>query len=123
MASPAARLPGAGTTAQARTEISNAAKALIRALAALGGVQSDEAQAVLGALNQLKKVVGEVDEGIGQSEIKSLLAGAEAARPGPGAMGPMSPAAPRPFAAAGMPFNPSGGAPGGAPSMGMGGGL
>jgi hypothetical protein len=102
-------------------ELSNATRSLIKALNILGNVQSDEAGAILKALDQLKRVTPDVDEGIGQSELKSLMSSAQSAVPGQGAaaggapgMGPMGmmPPAPRPMAAAGMPFNP------GAPPMG-----
>jgi hypothetical protein len=114
-ATPPARLPGAGLVAQARIELSNATRSLIKALNILGNVQSDEAGAILKALDQLKRVTPDVDEGIGQSEMKSLMASAESAVPGKGAaapgapMGPMGmmPPSPRPMAAAGMPFNPA----------------
>lgn len=116
-ATPPARLPGAGLVAQARVELAQATRSLIKALNILGNVQSEESGAILKALEQLKRVTPDVDEGVGQSELKSLMASAESAVPGKGAaapggpggpMGPMSPMGPRPVAAAGMPFNPAG---------------
>lgn len=113
---------GAGTKAQARVELANATRALIKALDILKDVQSEESRAILKALDSLAKVTPDVDEGVSQSEVKAMMAGAETAKPGPGAMpgGMMGggagmglgPGAPRPFAAAGMPFNPAMGAGG-----------
>jgi hypothetical protein len=115
-ATPPARLPGEGLKAQARVELSNATRALIKALSVLREVQSDEAQAALGALKLLAKVTPDVDDAVGASEVKSLMAGAETAKPGIGAGGagsgpsmPIGPMGPRPVAAAGLPFGPMGG--------------
>jgi len=111
---------GEGLKAQARIELSNATRSLIKALGILKDVKSEESRAILKALDSLAKVTPDVDEAVGQSEIKSLLAGAETAVPGRGA-GVPAPAGmgigggpPRPMAAAGMPF-------GGMPTPPMGG--
>src|SRR5262245_40963144 len=99
MATPPARMMGEGSKTQARVELSNAVRSLIKALGILRDVQSDESKAILKALDNLAKVTPDVDEGVSQSEIKAMLAGAETAKP-PGAgsapgMPPIGPMGPR----------------------------
>lgn len=124
MATPPARLQGEGVKAQARVELSNAVRSLIKALSVLREAGSEESQAIISALKSLSRVTPDVDEGVSQSEIKSLLAGADTAKPGPGVpsgAGPapagVGPMGPRPMAVAGMPFGMNQGVP--APTPGM----
>src|SRR5262245_48501170 len=114
MATPPARLPGEGVKAQARVELNNMVRAGIRILKLLNEVSSEEGKAVLTALKALAPVTPDVDDGVSQSEVKSLLASAETAMPGPGAgaapagggmaRAPLGPMGPRPQAIGGMPF-------------------
>lgn len=102
--------------------MSNAVRSLIKALSVLREVQSDEAQAIISALKSLSRVTPDVDEGVSQSEIKALLAGAETATPGPGARppapgGPIGPMGPRPSPVAGMGFGMNQPVPGPMPGM------
>jgi hypothetical protein len=104
MATPPARTMGDGSKAQARVQLGRAVQSLIDSLKILREVQSDEAKAILKALDALAKVTPDVDEGVSQSEVKAMLAGAETAMPGrggagsaPGMQGPIGPAGPRPM--------------------------
>lgn len=87
MATPPAQSMGGGMTAQVRVEINNVVKSLIRIMGMLKEVHSEEARAVMKALQAMEKVTPDVDEGVSQSEIKALMASAQTAAPGPGAAG------------------------------------
>lgn len=85
----AASPPGqAGLKAQARVKMTQGTKMLIEALAILKEVSSDEGKALIAALKVLGPVVPDVAEGLGQSEIASMMSGAQAVRPAgpPGTM-------------------------------------
>jgi hypothetical protein len=70
--------------ARARVKWSQAGKDLIDGLAMVKPEQlgSDEVKAVIGALKMLAPVMPEVAEGLGHSEIQSMLAGAQGVKPG-----------------------------------------
>jgi len=77
--------PQEGLRAQSRIKIGNAAKMLTDTLGTLkGDLNSEEGKAVLNALKALAPVVPEVAEGMGQTEIQSMLAQAQPVKPGPG---------------------------------------
>lgn len=111
-ATPPMGQPGAGMQAQARVELNNAVRGLIRALGMLREVRTDEARAILKALQALEKVTPDVEEAVSNSEMRALLASAQTA-PGPGGGGvpgrastpaPLGPRSPQPMAVAGLPF-------------------
>lgn len=126
MATPPAATMGAGMTAQVRVELNNVVKSLTRILGMLKEVKSEEARAVMKALQAFEKVMPDVDDGVSQSEVKSLMSSAETAMPGPGAGantgapgGGLGPRPPSPMATAGMPFG-GGGANASVPIPGLG---
>lgn len=108
-ATPPARLQGEGATAQSRVAVNNAARLLKQALGTVE-LNSDIGKAILTALKALAPVTPEVDDGVSQSEIRSLLASADTAKgpggapPAPSGGGGLGPMPPRPMAMAGMPF-------------------
>lgn len=77
-----------GLRSQARVKLSEAGKLLIEALSVLKEIGSEEGKATLAALKALAPVMPDVEEGLGHSEIQSMLAGAQSVRPAPG--GPSS---------------------------------
>jgi hypothetical protein len=82
--SPASAPPQEGLRAQARVKLGEAAKLLIDALGLLKEVGSDEGKAALTALKALGPVTPDVQEGLGRSELASLLAASAPVRPGMG---------------------------------------
>jgi hypothetical protein len=97
--SPAVPPAQEGLIAQARTKVGEASKLLVDALGMLKtGINSDEGKGILAALKILGPLTPEVSEGLGRSELQSLLASAGAVRqaPPPGMLG-----TPRPI---GMPI-------------------
>jgi hypothetical protein len=123
MATPPAGGGGAGDQTQARIKINAAVRDLIGALQALNKVDTEEAGAILTALKALEKVTPEVEEGVSQSEVRSLLANTQTARPpagppGGGPAGPIGPRPPRPMAVGGPGFGANMPVP--APPVGMG---
>jgi hypothetical protein len=80
----------AGLEAQAMVEVNQAVRFLIGAIGKLKGVDTDLGKGVVDALRILGKVVPEVSESVGQSEVASLLGQAQAVKPG-GAGGPQQP--------------------------------
>jgi hypothetical protein len=76
-----------GLEAQAMVEVSQAVRFLIGALGKLKGVDTDLGKGIVDALRGLGKVVPEVSESVGQSEVASLMGNAQAVKPG-GAGGP-----------------------------------
>jgi hypothetical protein len=82
--SPSAAPAQEGLIAQARTKVGEAAKLLVDALGMLKtGINSDEGKAILSALKTLGPITPDVAEGLGRSELQSLLASASPVRPAP----------------------------------------
>ena len=80
--SPAVAPPQEGLLAQRRVKVSEAVKLLVDALGMGKEVSSDEGKAILAALKALGPVTPDVSEGLGRSELMSLLAQAQPVRPG-----------------------------------------
>ncbi len=97
--------PQEGLKAQARVKLSQAGKLLVDALAVLkGDLGSDEGKAIVDMLRIAAKVTPEIGEGMGQSELASMLAGAAPVRPGQAPPGMLGIPAPRPAVMAGPPM-------------------
>ena|SRR5512147_2197587 len=94
--SPAVAPPQEGLLAQRRVKISEAVKLLVDALGIGKEVSSEEGKAILVALKALGPVTPDVSEGLGRSQLQSLLAQAQPVRPGPGAA-PTMMGTPRPM--------------------------
>lgn len=102
--SPISGQPQEGLRASARAKIGLAVKTIMDALGVLkGDINSDEGKALIKALGTLAPVTPDVQEGVSQSEIASMLARAQAVRPG-NAPGMLGTASPRPQIMAGPPM-------------------
>jgi hypothetical protein len=66
-------------------KISQATKMLVDTLGSLkGDLNSEEGKAILGALKVLAPIVPDVSEGMGRTELMSMLSQAQGVKPGPG---------------------------------------
>lgn len=83
-----------------RVKMNQGAKMLIDALALGKEVGTEEARACLTCLKALAPVLPDIGEGLGQSEVASMMAGAPAVKPGGNMAGT---ATPRPRIVAGQP--------------------
>lgn len=102
--SPISGQPQEGLRSSARSKLAQAVKLLMDALGVLkGDINSEEGKAIIKALGILAPVTPEVQEGVMQSEMASMLARAQAVRPG-NAPGMLGTAQPRPNVMAGPPM-------------------
>ena len=86
--SPVAGGPQAGLEAQALIKVKQAAMLLADALSGLKGrLNSEEGKGVLAALKALSPLVPSVEEGLGQSELASLVSGLSPVRRAPATQG------------------------------------
>lgn len=72
-------------------EVNQAVRMMIGALGKLKRVDTDLGKGLVDALRILSKVTPEVTESVGQSELASLMSGAQAVKP-PGMQQPQGPA-------------------------------